>query len=272
MSEKSKRFEDELDTLIADGNMLYMAIQHECVGEAFEDATSKMFKGNEEKIKKYLEELPDFKTDYQAWYSEARAVVKQIFPDRLNDFISYYELPRVRKDITFQNYMIRDYLQGLHITRGWENEVVVEGRAAIPEFVQQLNIVKAAKKKLNSSLLDLTAILQADLFDSEVDSARALAKAGFLRASGAICGVVIEKHLKQVCVTHNITVRKKNPGISDLNQLLKDADVVSTSQWRFVQHLADIRNICDHAKGKEPTKDEIEDLVSGTEKILKSVF
>jgi hypothetical protein len=75
-----------------------------------------------------------------------------------------------------------------------------------------------------------------------------------------------------VCDAHSITIRKKNPSISDLNQALKDKDVISVPQWRFIQHLADIRNLCDHAKGKEPSKDEIEDLVAGTEKVLKTVF
>jgi hypothetical protein len=166
--------------------------------------------------------------------------------------------------------MIRDYLQGLRTTRGLE--VVADGSAAIPEFVQQLNMVRAAKATLNSSLMDLRAVLQADLFDTEIESAGALAKAGYLRAAGAICGVVLEKHLLHVCDIHNIKVPKKNPGISDLIQLLKDDNVITVAQWRFIQSLADIRNICDHAKGREPTKDEIADLVAGAEKTLKQVF
>ena len=72
---------------------------------------------------------------------------------------------------------------------------ICDGSAAIPEFKQQLNIVKAARDVLDSTLIDLTSILQADLFDSELDSARALMKSGFFRLAGAICGVIIEKHL-----------------------------------------------------------------------------
>ena len=90
-------------------------------------------------------------------------------------------------------------MHSLSISRG--PTVIVDGKAAILVFAQQLNIVKAAKATLESSLIELASILQADLFDSEIDSARALAKSGFLRAAGAICGVVIEKHLKQVCNT-----------------------------------------------------------------------
>ena len=272
MSERSKKFKEQLDALIVKGNSLDLAMRHDCYGGAFEEQISEMLKGDAAEIEKYFKALPNFNWEYQAWYSEAQAVIKQVIPDRLSDFTSYYEHPRVRKEINFQNYMIRDYLQGLRITRNGGSVIVVDGSAAIPEFEQQRNIVRAAKAALESKLMDLTAVLQADLFDSEVESAGALAKAGYLRAAGAICGVVLEKHLHHVCDIHNIKVAKKNPGISDLIQLLKDGSVITVAQWRFIQSLADIRNLCDHAKGREPTKDEIVDLVAGTEKTLKQVF
>lgn len=272
MSERTRKFSEQLDALLATGHLLEMAMRYDCHSDSFKKQVSAALKGDKAAIAKYFKDLPNFKTEYQAWYSEAQAVVKQVLPGRLADFTSYYEYPRVRKDIDFQNYMIRDYLQGLKITRGWDKEVVADGRAAIPEFVQQLNIVRAAKATLESSLMDLKAILQADLFDSEIETAGVLAKAGYLRAAGAICGVVLEKHLHHVCDIHNIKVTKKNPGISDLIQLLKDGNVITVAQWRFIQSLADVRNLCDHAKGREPTKDEITDLVAGTERTLKQVF
>lgn len=272
MSERTKKFADELYELIKDGEMLSLAMQYECYPDQFRELYLQELDGDEKKLKAFLKELPNFIREYQAWYSKAHAVIKQVMPDRLSDFISYFDVPKGRKDITFQNYMIRDYLQGLTVTRGLQKEVIVDGRAAIPEFTQQLNMVKAAKATLDSTLMDLKAVLQADLFDTEIETAAALAKAGYLRAAGAICGVVIEKHLLHVCEVHNVTVRKKNPGISDLNQLLREADVTTVPQWRFIQHLADIRNICDHAKGREPTKEEIDDLVAGAQKVLKSIF
>lgn len=250
--------------------MLDLAIRYDTDPSGYKEALETSYSGDKDAIGKHLKELPYFRDEYQAWYSEAQAVIKQILPDRLADFISYFDVPKGRKDITFQNYMIRDYLQGLGIKR--HGELLVGGSAAIPEFVQQLNMVKAAKATLDSSLMDLKAVLQADLFDSEVESAGALAKAGYLRAAGAICGVVLEKHLHHVCDVHNIKVAKKNPGISDLIQLLKDGNIITVAQWRFIQSLADTRNLCDHAKGREPTKDEIADLVAGTERTLKQVF
>ena len=270
MTEKTKKFERDLDRLIDKGDNLSNAINYECYKEEFKRQARKVM--DKDKMEIFINNLPNFTSEYQSWYSEALALIKQVLHDRLDDFASYYEYPRVRKEITFENYRIRDYLQGISITRRFGDGVVVDGKAAVPVFAQQLNIVKAAKESLNSSLIELTSILQADLFDSEIDSARALAKSGFLRGAGAICGVVIEKHLKQACNTHGITIRKKNPTISDFNQALKDKNSISIPQWRFIQHLADIRNICDHDKGKEPEKNEIDDLIAGTDKVLKTIF
>ncbi|MCR9224054.1 MAG: hypothetical protein NXH70_08280 [Hyphomonas sp.] len=272
MSERSNKFTDELIELVNLGGKLLNAIQKEFFPVEFEEQCIESFGGNEEEMSAFLEALPNFKIEYQAWYSKAQAVVKQILPDRFSDFVAYYEYPRVRKEVSFQNYMVKDYLQGLSITNNYSGEVKVDGRAAIPEFVQQLNLVKAARDLLDSTLLDLKSIVQADVYDSEIASAGALANSGYLRGAGAICGVVLEKHLRHICERHSVVVRKKNPGISDLNNLLKERAVTTIPQWRFIQHLADIRNICDHAKEREPSKEELDDLVSGTEKILKTVF
>ena len=110
------------------------------------------------------------------------------------------------------------------------------------------------------------------MFDSELDTARELCKKGFYRAAGAICGVVIEKHLCEVCEHHVIAVSKKNPSINDYNELLKSNNVIDVPLWRNIQRLADIRNICDHHKQTEPTKDVIEELVAGTDKLIKTLF
>jgi hypothetical protein len=67
-------------------------------------------------------------------------------------------------------------------------------------------------------------------------------------------------------------VTKKDPSISDLNDLLKSADVFDVPQWRSVQFLADIRNLCDHDKKVEPTVGQVTDLIAGVEKITKTVF
>ncbi len=268
LSERFKKFEAELDALLDEGEILHAALQYKCRPKEFREAYSKLY--DMQKVDKLIKDLPSFDVKYQSWFSKAQSVVKQILPDRISDFNSYFEYPKARKDINFENYKIKDALKGLVVSL--YGEVKTDASAAIPEMAQQVNIIRAAKDALGSRLTEMRSILQADLFDSEIESAKALAKAGYLRAAGAVCGVVIEKHLTEVCDTHGLSVKKKHPGISDLNQLLKDNDTITVPQWRFVQHLADIRNLCDHAKEREPTKEEIADLVAGTEKVLKTIF
>ena len=165
----------------------------------------------------------------------------------------HYEKPRGRKDITYDNYRIEDYLQGLNVTRGIDK--VVGPDAALPQFAQQVAIVEAAQVRFESSLFEIRQLVQADLLDSEIGAAEELAKHKFVRASGALAGVVIEKHLTQVCADHQIPISKKNPTISDFNEALKAGAVIDVPQWRFIQHLADIRNLCDHGRKPEPTSD-----------------
>lgn len=265
MQANIEKFRKDLDSLINQGQLLLVAIQYDCHPDAVEEAYGEDFK----KLKK---SLPNFKIEYQEWYSASKALIKQLLPDRLSDFTRHYEKPKPRKDITFENYRIDDYLQGLRVTRGWEKEEVVGPQAAIPHFEQQRAILKAVSTRFESSLYDIRQLVQADLFDSELATAQELLRRGFVRASGAVCGVVLEKHLAQVAENHNITTRKKNPTISDFNDLLKQSDVLDTPEWRQIQRLGDIRNLCDHNKDREPTKEEAQELISGVEKFTKTLF
>jgi hypothetical protein len=216
--------------------------------------------------------LPSVRETYQAWYSEAKAVVKQLLPDRLPDFVRHYEKPKSRKQTTFESYRIEDYLQGLTITRLYTDEEVVGTSAALPHLKQQVAIVKAVKARFDSALFEIRQLVLADLFDSELQAASELLKHGFLRAAGAVAGVVLERHLTDVCDKHDRKITKKAPAISDLNNALKEAGVTDVPQWRFIQHLADVRNLCDHNKTAEPTQGQVSDLIAGVAKVTKTVF
>ena len=56
------------------------------------------------------------------------------------------------------------------------------------------------------------------------------------------------------------------------NDALKEGGVIDIPQWRFIQRLGDLRNLCDHNKDREPTKDEVAELIDGVDKLTKTVF
>ena len=269
MATNLDRFKKDLDRLVKMGSRLELAIQHECFPDEMKKALDKQLG---KKADKYIKDLPSFKASYQRWYSEAIALLRQVLPDRLSDFIRHYEKPKPRKDITYENYRIEDYLQGLRVTRGWEKEKVVGPDAAIPHLSQQLAIVQAAEARFESSLFEIRQLVQADMFDTELEAAEALSKFKFVRAAGALAGVVLERHLAQVCQDRALAVGKKNPGISDFNETLKTAGAIEVPDWRFIQHLADIRNLCDHSRKPEPTAEQVSGLITGVKKIIKTVY
>jgi hypothetical protein len=224
------------------------------------------------KVEETIGNLPRFRDKYQSWYSEAKVLIRQLLPDRLSDFVRLYEKPKPRKHISFENYRIEDCLQGLSVTKSFTNEKVVGPEAAIPHFRQQLAILQSLEERFRSSLFDIRQLVQADLLDSELDAAEELAKNRFTRAAGALAGVVLERHLAEVCDNHEIKIGKKSPGISDLNDALKSSNVIDIPQWRFIQHLGDIRNLCDHSKSAEPTIEQVNDLLAGARKITKTLY
>jgi hypothetical protein len=210
-----------------------------------------------------------FRSEYQQWYSKALPVVRQLLPDRLAEFQGFYRLAN-RKAITYATYTLEDYMIAVQIKTGVLPAFDIDNAAA-NKFVNQVLILQSAESRLTGALADIRGVLQADLFDSELGAARELAKNGHLRAAGAVAGVVLEGHLAEMCSNHGITVSKKEPTIGDYNDLLKQNEVLDVPQWRLVQWLADLRNLCTHKKSREPTADEVLELIGGVDKAVKTL-
>ncbi|WMI72113.1 hypothetical protein RBH88_03165 [Aminobacterium sp. MB27-C1] len=264
MTTNIEKYKTDLKKLVSRADLLFLAIQYESYPDQFTEQAGDM-------ADKIIEKLPSFKEEYQSWYSEATALIRQLLPDRLDDFRRHYEKPKSRKDISFENYRIEDCLQGLVIRTGF-GEKKCGPESAIPHLRQQIAILKSVESRFHSSLFDIRQLVQADLFDSELAAATELSKKGFHRGAGAVAGVVLEKHLGQVFANHALKTRKKNPTISDFNDGLKNGGVIDTPEWRNIQRLGDIRNLCDHSKDRDPTDDEVEELIHGVGKMTKTLF
>jgi hypothetical protein len=269
MSKNIDKYKKDLDILIETGRSLELAMNFSChkeqIKENFKDSVE------DRKTLKYLEKLPSFNLKYQSWYTEAIYIIKILIPGRIDDFKKLYEIPKTRKEISYRNYVIEDYLKTLTITNALGQEIVGP-YAAEPQFEQQLNILKSCKKRFESTLFDIETLIQSDMFDSELDSAKELNKKGFCRGAGAISGVVLEKHLSQVCKSHNIKITAKHPTISTFNEALKQQNIIDIPTWRKISHLGDLRNLCDHNTGKELKKEDIAELIDGVNKITKTLF
>ncbi len=199
---------------------------------------------------------------YERWYTQAHAIVQHIIPERLIDFTTPYDTGV---------YAIKSYLHS------HDDMTFGLGRLSPDEIFRhnltsQISILHAAQTMATSKLRDIHGFIQAQILDTNIDSARELLKNKHLRSAGIVCGVVLEAHLKAVMARHDVKTRKKKLTLAVLNDALKDEEVYDVPRWRSIQHLTDLRNLCAHDGDREPTKNDVQDLISGTEKIIKEVF
>ena len=254
------KYRNDVEQLVRRGKLLLLAMAREVNANIKTDLD-----------KNTIDKLPPVVSSYQSWYSEALATVRQLLPERVEDFVGYYKTTKPRKEITYANYTISDYLQGLNVTRGYNKEKVVGPDAALPSLQQQVQIIESVMQRFESTLFDIRALVQADFFDDELDISNELNKKGFHRAAGAVSGVALEGHLRAIAEQHKIAT-SKIPTISKLNDDLKNAEVIDTPTWRFIQRLGDLRNLCDHKRDQQPSKEQITELIDGVRKIIKTVF
>ena len=264
-----EKYRKDLKALLQEGGAVVQALRRSADGREVWRARLAQSGWSEEKIEAYDNKLKPFHICYHHWYSEALAVVKQLLPDRYADFVKFYERPKTRKSFDIETYRIEDACQSLML-KAYNGDVIVDKNAAIPLLQQQIAILESIEKRFESSLFDIRQLVQADLFDSELDAARELLKNKYARAAGAVAGVVLEGHLKQVCDNHNLP--KKSGTIAVLNDALKAAGVIELSQSRHIQFLGDIRNKCGHKNPTDPTAEEVSELIAGADKVLKTIF
>ena len=171
----------------------------------------------------------EFGTVYQGWYSRAYKVVENLAHERLDEFTSYYLIDPKRKFCNRTTYVIQDYIRGTHsIPRGNPNNIVQR------RITNQVQILASLSSRIDSVLQDITGHLFAELQDAELTVAVQLKKVN-LRAAGAVAGVALERHLQRATQNHNISIRKKSPTISDLNDPLKQASVYGVPMWRKIE-------------------------------------
>ena len=203
-----------------------------------------------------------FEVEYQKWYNKSLIILKSISADRLDEFKSYYLPAKNRKTITIIEYTISDAINGYLIGNN------IKPFSAHNKLYLQTSIIKSLKALFDSKLIEISKLLSAELFEKEIDSASHLLKLGYIRSAGAICGVLLEKKLDEIAKNNSITFAKKDPALNDYIQTIYENGVFDADQYKYLLYLSSIRNKCDHNKAAEPTKDEVEDLIRGTRKVI----
>jgi len=193
---------------------------------------------------------PNCSRNYQQWYSAARAMLAKNQPGRMGEFDQSYS-------------EIKGLLQ--------ERDVEKNEQFKLMDLINfQFEVLAAVPSHLRFSMYDIELTAYSVLMDDELEASRYLCSNGFLRPAGVLAGVIPERHLKNLLRKHTPPIKySKKAGLGKLNDLCKDS-VFELATWRKVRYLADLRHVCGHDKAREPTADEVGDLINGVRDIVKS--
>jgi hypothetical protein len=214
------------------------------------------------------DKLPPIQITYQNWYTKALPAVRQLLPDRYEEFRRlYHDDERAGTDA--RGFTISDFLLGVAPPR---TETFDPRTLFTSQFNHQLSIFVSARERVDSLLVDIEGVMLASLFDEEIRAARSLLEAQQVRSAGAVAAVVLAHHLKGVCTQGGALPSLAHPTIADLGDALKSRGLVDIAAWRFLRHLATIADLCQNARDREPTAAEVEDLIGGVQRAQGMVF
>ena len=247
----------DLEDLVREGHDLKLAILVQKKPERIKEKLPK-------ERKKKLSGM-DVVAAYKPWYDKSRIVISQLLPEKRDEFKSYCQYPLIRGDHVGFSRRLDESLRN-HVT-GEDATGLLSGYHLLEA---QCEILEQAKLSFDLSLAKSQQALQADLLDSVLCAARDFYKKGDLRAAGTMAGVVLEQHLRIVLKAHSVRMRKKNISINDYSLMLKDKDIAEFPVWRTVQRLGNLQELCRRAD--EPKKEDVEELINGVDKIIKTLF
>lgn len=126
-------------------------------------------------------------------------------------------------------------------------------------------IFLAAKSDFQGGYLtSIKRLVQAELFDSELDQARELLRSGYKGPAAVVAGIVLETAIRDLCNQHEIA----NAKLDKMNSELAKAGVYTKLQQKKITALADIRNSAAHGDWQSFSDSEVSDMMRDVENFL----
>lgn len=116
----------------------------------------------------------------------------------------------------------------------------------------------------NGYLTSIKNLIQADVFDSELEQAQELLSSGYSLAAAVIAGVVLETTLRDLCYQNSLPIGK----LDKMNSDLAKAGIYNKLQQKRITALADIRNSAAHGKPEDFSDDDVTIMIRGIEQFL----
>ncbi|MDR3244749.1 MAG: DUF4145 domain-containing protein [Elusimicrobiota bacterium] len=154
-----------------------------------------------------------------------------------------------------------------------ELSVLDQQKGWIASNVSLLNRIEpvfhAAKDDyINGYLNSAEYLIQAELFDNELEQAKELLKNNYYIAAAVIAGTVLETSLHELCKKNNVIIASLNR----MNDDLAKNGIYNSLIHKQIIALAGIRNSAAHGKKDEFTPNQVEDMIQQIEHLLTYNF
>jgi Domain of unknown function (DUF4145) len=119
-------------------------------------------------------------------------------------------------------------------------------------------VLLAAKEDYEGGYLHKTRdLIQAEVFDTELEQADELLTAGYKAAAAVIAGVVLETSLRRLCQDNSLAIGK----LDKMNADLAKAGVYNKLTQKQITALADIRNNAAHSNANQFEKSDVANMI-----------
>lgn len=116
----------------------------------------------------------------------------------------------------------------------------------------------------NGYLTSYKSLIQAEVFENELEQAKELLNSGYISAAAVISGTVLETSLRELCDRASLPHGK----LDKMNADLVKNGAYNTIQQKQITAMAGIRNSAAHGKPDEFNKDDVSMMITNIESFL----
>jgi hypothetical protein len=156
-----------------------------------------------------------------------------------------------------------------HLHAFQKNEAPLFGDTNRGVLLRQQAILLAAKDDYKGGYLNrIRDLIQAEVFESELEQAEELLHTGYLTPAAVIAGTVLETTLRQMCLDKQIAIGK----LDKMNADLAKAGVYNSLVQKQITALAGIRNSAAHSKPADFGRDDVSNMIREVRRFASKVL